>query len=1082
MLELKDVIKYVGKKAYAAAAKMPVSLIEEFEITQDPETNLLNIKSSVSAGIGDDYYDVVIVVSADGNYILSSECDCETFEETFEPCEHIALVLLQFLKRKDTFVFRNGTLLLKRQTDEAMLSLLRQVSAIPRPTSPSSRIYLKPNILAVDESNRAVAAEFQVQGTTGHAYVIKSLSDFSRQVRNHESMRYGKTLEFIHSVEIFDPSCRPLVQFLLSLADDKDMYSGEDKGAAYYSSYYSTSRRLARTLTFKGRYLDLFMKMIADIPFTVDIITGRQTVTSRFTLIDGTPEMEVKLMKEDEGLRIKGPRMTYGEGSEYLYFFDLEKKRVLRTPKNERLLPVLNYFSKAGNHSRYINNDDLPVFSKYLYPLIASSMSVNNKGFDPYEFLPPRPQFEFYLDLPSDDIITGEIFAVYGENRYNLMSASASITLRDPEEELYMREFFCSWFNSEDIENRRMLLRDDDDKTYSLLKDGISLMQDKGEVFISDKLKKLSVKAMSKVNIGISVVHDLLQLDLVTSALTSEQLAEVLSKYDRRKKFYKLKSGEFLTLGNTFDELENFAETLSLTPAQIALGTVDLPRYRAWSLEELEQSKELEFTESESYRKLVEQMKDTAEQDYVLPEGLAVELRTYQKEGFKWLSSLYRNGFSGLLSDEMGLGKTLQAIAFLGSLKDRKRCLIVCPASLVYNWSNEIERFLPSLPHRMITGTAPARKLLLEESKEGEILITSYDLLKRDLEEYSKYHYTCEIIDEAQYIKNSTTQASQAVKAVKSDFRIAMTGTPIENRLSELWSIFDYLMPGFFHNYHYFRDNFEAPIVKDDDHETEQRLTNMITPFVLRRLKKDVLKDLPDKLERVFYSPLEGEQKDLYSARVQTLKASIGRQTDKEFKENKIAILAELTRLRQLCCDPSLVYNSYGGNSAKREACTDLIRTAVESGHKVLLFSQFTTMLDELTKSLDIEGIPYHLLTGSTPKDKRNEMVESFADDDIPVFCISLKAGGTGLNLTAADIVIHYDPWWNTAVENQASDRAHRIGQKNTVTVYRLIMKDTIEERILKLQQEKSGLADRILSGEGISSSSLSREDLLELL
>jgi len=475
-------------------------------------------------------------------------------------------------------------------------------------------------------------------------------------------------------------------------------------------------------------------------------------------------------------------------------------------------------------------------------------------------------------------------------------------------------------------------------------------------------------------------------------------------------------------------------------------------------------------------------MKDFSMHDYPLPQDIKAELRPYQKAGFNWLCALRDNGFAGLLADEMGLGKTLQVIAFLGAWEKRSRSLVVCPASLVYNWSSEIQKFLPSLPSRIITGSASVRRELISSSSDNEVLITSYDLLKRDIDLYTDISFSCEIIDEAQYIKNAGTQASKAVKMINAKFKIALTGTPIENRLSELWSIFDYLLPGFFYGYQKFRANYELPIVRDEDKTAETQLRKMITPFVLRRLKKDVLQELPDKLEEVYYAQMEGEQKQLYDARVQRLKLMLTKQSDQEFKENKLIVLAELTRLRQICCDPRLIYSDYTKNSAKADMCVDMIKNAVEAGHKILLFSQFTSMLEILTDRLFKEGLSYHLLEGSTPKKQRADMVEAFQKDDVPIFCISLKAGGTGLNLTAADIVIHYDPWWNTAVENQASDRAHRIGQKNVVSVYRLIIKDTIEERILNLQQSKNDLADKILSGEGMSSAKLTREDLLSIL
>lgn len=442
---------------------------------------------------------------------------------------------------------------------------------------------------------------------------------------------------------------------------------------------------------------------------------------------------------------------------------------------------------------------------------------------------------------------------------------------------------------------------------------------------------------------------------------------------------------------------------------------------------------------------------------------------------------LYSNRFGGILADDMGLGKTLQVISFL--LVEHTGCsLIVCPASLVYNWKHELERFAPSLKADMVTGNVQQRKEVLDRWKEVDVLITSYDLLRRDITDYQELHFFCEVIDEAQYIKNHGTQAARAVKQVQTGFRLALTGTPIENRLSELWSIFDYLMPGYLYSYQRFRIELEQPIVQHKDEDAAKRLQRLIRPFVLRRLKKEVLQDLPDKLEENLYADMDGEQQELYDAHVRRMKLMLEEKSDEEIRTDKIEILAELTRLRQLCCDPALLYDNYKGGSAKTELVRGLIRNAVENGHKVLLFSQFTTMLERLYRILEEEKIASHMLTGATPKEKRIEMVESFAHDDVPVFCISLKAGGTGLNLTAADVVIHFDPWWNSAVQNQATDRAHRIGQKNVVNVYRILAKGTIEEKIVELQERKLQLSDRILGGESLQAQGLTREELLELL
>ncbi len=406
----------------------------------------------------------------------------------------------------------------------------------------------------------------------------------------------------------------------------------------------------------------------------------------------------------------------------------------------------------------------------------------------------------------------------------------------------------------------------------------------------------------------------------------------------------------------------------------------------------------------------------------------------------------------------------------------------MCPASLVFNWGEEIARFAPKLKTALISGNQEDRKRLIETAEKYDVLVTSYDLLKRDISNYEEINFQYEVIDEAQYIKNHTTEAAKAVKIIQAKHRYALTGTPIENRLSELWSIFDYLMPGFLYSYDAFKREFETPIVKNDDKEAMERLQKMVHPFILRRLKEDVLKDLPDKLEEVQYAKFEEEQQKLYDAQVLHMQQVLSEQDEADFQKNKLKILAEITKLRQICCDPSLCFENYKGNSAKKEACMELVNRAIEGGHKILLFSQFTTMLDLIEKEFQKQNISYYIINGATPKEKRLEMVKKFNTDTTNVFLISLKAGGTGLNLTGADVVIHYDPWWNLAVQNQATDRAHRIGQTKKVTVYKLLAKNSIEEKIQKVQESKKNLAEQILSGEMGQIGNMTREELMDLL
>lgn len=582
-------------------------------------------------------------------------------------------------------------------------------------------------------------------------------------------------------------------------------------------------------------------------------------------------------------------------------------------------------------------------------------------------------------------------------------------------------------------------------------------------------------------------------MSMASNQFNKEELAEIFSSYDRKKKYHRLKNGAFITFNKEqkqvmsalLDVMKNYADKKNP-------DTIKMPLFRALYLDELLAEKEsVELKKNREYRKLIGKMRSYENGDYEVPQSLEAVLREYQRDGFYWIKTLKENGFGGILADDMGLGKTLQILAFLlsekeqGKVGDELRTLIVAPASLVYNWKKEVERFTPQLSVCVMAGTAHERKELIKnQTSNVDVWITSYDLLKRDIELYQDIVFANEIIDEAQYIKNQTTHAAKSVRLVNSSFRMALTGTPMENRLSELWSIFDYLMPGFLYGYMRFRSEIETPIVSDKDEDAMTRLRAMIHPFILRRLKKDVLKELPEKQEEIVTVALSGEQKKLYQAHSQRLKMFLEDQNDEDFAQNKLQILAELTKLRQLCCGPELLLENYKGENAKLEACIELITQAIAGGHKILLFSQFTSMLDLIGEELKKAKIDYYRIDGSVKKEARMEMVEQFQNpqNQVSVFCISLKAGGTGLNLTAADIVIHYDPWWNKAAQNQATDRAHRIGQKHAINVYQLIAEETIEQKICELQQVKEDLAEEVLSGEGISSTQFNKNEIMNLL
>ncbi|MEE1031696.1 MAG: DEAD/DEAH box helicase, partial [Ruminococcus sp.] len=634
---------------------------------------------------------------------------------------------------------------------------------------------------------------------------------------------------------------------------------------------------------------------------------------------------------------------------------------------------------------------------------------------------------------------------------------------------------------------KEMVLQGEDD-IYCFLTEGIESMHTLGEVFISEKLKRIQVISKVKVQVGVSLSSNLLQLNISNDYFSKSELAEILSKYEKKKKYYRLKSGEFIRMDEEgMQALYDLKENFQLTDKEWNADTITVPGYRALYLDQRLKGEGVQVQKNKEFKQLIRNMKTIEDNDFEIPLELEAVLREYQKTGFLWMKTLCKNQFGGILADDMGLGKTLQTITFLLSEfqeagEEPRKAIIITPASLVYNWKNEFEKFAPQLNVHTVTGTLKERRALMDTLENQAILITSYQLLYRDEELYEKMSFDYQIIDEAQFIKNQGNQTTKAVKDIQARFRLALTGTPVENKLSELWSIFDYVMPGFLYKYQRFRKEIETPIVKNQNQEIMQRLQKMIQPFVLRRTKKEVLKELPDKIEKCMYAVLEGEQKSLYQAHAQRLQMQLSKQTDEEFQSSQIQILAELTRLRQLCCDPGTFYENYKGGSAKLDLCMQLVENAMESGHKILLFSQFTTMLDKIAQELDKRGIAHYMLTGRTKKLERVEMAEAFNQDDTPIFCISLKAGGTGLNLTGADMVIHFDPWWTAAVETQATDRAHRIGQKQVVTVYKLIASNTLEERIMELQNKKKELASQVLGGEGISRAKFSKEELLSLL
>lgn len=939
------------------------------------------------------------------------------------------------------------------------------------------RIELVPKFL---KTYSETTLQFSIGTVDGRKYIIKDIRAFQRAMSQSENVSYGKSLSFIHVRKAFEEKSRALVDFVCGL---------EDRDKPFYYDYrYSGYQPKLREITLTDEEVEEFINAMQGCSFRGDIFGQDEVMWQeteeklpRILTISGQGDGVYISVNLRGAIRGKRDSFYFQEGSIY---------RVSRS-ETEAVQDFLDCFQEFGEERPlFIAARDVPAFCREVLPSLEDFFTPNYISFDKKDYGIKEVSFQIYLDAPHEDYITCHLYAIYGEQRYDVFKDEKMDSERDTVRELQAGQQVKRYFKTYDAIKGVMEIESDEDMLYELLTRGIAEFQEIGQVFISDALKLIRVSSPPRPTVGVSLSGDLLELKMTAQDLSPDQLQEILSKYDRKKKFFRLRDGDFINMeGEAIGALLELKEGLGLSDGQIREGSIQLPKYRALYLDaETKEWNALAVEKNREFKSLIRNMKTVEDNDFELPESLGGVVREYQKKGFLWIKTLKHNGFGGILADDMGLGKTIQVIAFLLSemiengMDGKPLALIVCPASLVYNWNSEIQRFAPCLPVTMVVGSVQERKDILRDCKAGDILITSYDLLKRDVGEYRSLTFGAEIIDEAQYIKNYSTQAAKAVKEISAGFKLALTGTPIENRLSELWSIFDYLMPGYLYAYNHFRDSYETPIVQNQDETARKRLQKMIRPFVLRRLKKEVLTDLPDKLEENVYARLEGEQQELYDAHVKRLLLSLADTSEAEFRKGKIQILAELTKLRQLCCDPELLYEGYKGGSAKTLLCMDILRNAVSGGHKILLFSQFTTMLERICKELKKEKISYYVLTGATGKEERRRLVENFQTDSTSVFCISLKAGGTGLNLTAADIVIHYDPWWNLAVQNQATDRTHRIGQENVVSVYKLIAKDTIEEKIMRLQEKKRELADQLLDAEEMGTGTFSREELLELL
>lgn len=1040
-----------------------------------------------SSGIADCFH-CYLDLTSDCDEIIEGGCDCPASRKQHGMCKHCVALALSFKESPASFEGYSDRL--SPRTSRSVRAYLDRAPDIDAREAAAGSIHLHAQLINDFDlwSLRLKVSDDRV------SYVVSDIDGFARALRGHLYMKYGKRLGFVHSLDAFA--------------------QGASRGLAHLVGEMAPSSAPAkRELRLSEGDVVRVLDALGDAPFEYcdmslsrDLAASSPTAPSdssnhavEMSVVDADPELSIRIMRLASGgyeiMRDADVHVVLNAGAAYAFADGVAYRTSRDFGEAARFLRDVY---QSVDDELHISDDDIAEFCKKVLPGIEGALDIE----EPPELEALKPvaaSFSFYLDCERRGRGKAELITVDARVRYRDSECVVGefdkddVVFRDERAEAAVAHVVAELFGEEGC-----IPLSDEEAAGTLLYGGLSELQRIGEVFTTPAFDRLFNDRSLRVQIGLSVSGNLIDMDVHATDVSAEELAQILRSVQRKKRFHRLKSGAIASLEDAdVEALARLSVDFGIKPADIEAGRVEIPVYHAFFLDR-EYSDAVRNEEFEAY---IDRFDGDSLYDFEPPAHLAGILRPYQVDGYKWLRKLSAIGFGGILADEMGLGKSLQAIAYLSDMfaagEAQDAALVVSPASLVYNWAEEFAKFAPEMKVAIVDG--PRSERARKRAMDGvQVFIASYDAVRMDIDAIQDISYSVAVLDEAQYIKNQATKTSRAVRRIKACHRFALTGTPVENRLSEVWSIFDFLMPGFLGSYMQFKRRFEVDVLGGDE-DAARRLKSLIGPFVLRRLKEDVLADLPDKQESVVVVPLEGEQARLYLAQEQSLRESLleARRARKAARGSrlghdvasdgeagvKVDVLAELMRLRQVALDPSLAYDGFSGVAAKTGAIMELVEQSIVSGRKSLVFSQFTSYLDILKSVLDERSIRYYEITGATDKRQRVSMVNSFNSDDVPVFLVSLKAGGTGLNLIGASVVIHADPWWNAAAIDQATDRAHRIGQKSMVSVYKVIAKGTIEERILKLQESKRKLARSVIGETSLSSlASMTRADLESLL
>lgn len=1019
-------------------------------------------------------YNTKIEIDASKRSVFSTFCSCSDFEKnefkkTNYCCKHLVATYYAALpKLSEHYLFNDD------DYDEADTIKNRNILSMLLGDEKEKNDIKIDVYINKRDWNESISAEFKIGYSSkgsNHLYVIKDIYHFLAALHNNIPINYSKNFTFDIRSQRLSSKDKRLIDYIETLIEIDKKYNRFDRTGEklIFDKYFNIPKHLVREFFGVIRKHRVFLNEGFFLrPVETEILLEAPAVDFDLKIIKNS-----YVLKSPGGmpvsLSIKNDVFLYGSSiylPEYEYCYKIapylkvfNQAKVVTLPEKDEekilreLIPELNRLSQDVSISKAIKDK-----------IVISSSS-----------------FAFYFDKEGKDIIL-TLKVRYGAYEFNIFEDyNEKIIYRETKKEQQVISRLEA-LGFQPIDKKFYFLKDDD-YIFKFFKYEIGKLHEFGEVFYSERFKGLKSIGAKGIKGDIkSGKYDYFEFNFKLGDVPPTETINILKAFRDNLKYYKLKTGEYIDLEEL--ELKKFLKLLDVISAkEIDENYVAVSKSRGPYFHDYLEENEIRYIKGKTeLKEIKDKIKNVERLEFKIPDGLNGNLREYQKIGYNWLKTLDYLGFGGILGDEMGLGKTLQTITFILSNKGSKS-LIVAPTSLIYNWVSEFEKFAPTVRVVAVNGSKEDRGEVIKNIENYDVLITTYNLLKRDMDSYSALEFDYCILDEAQNIKNSSSQNSVASKEIKAKRKFALSGTPIENSLMELWSIFDFIMPGYLYDEKRFNVRYNKRLREEP--EVIEDLNKLIKPFILRRKKKDVIKELPDKIEKTLIVNLEDEQKKVYKTYADYAMDLIQKKVkEDEFKNSKIEILSYITKLRQLCLDPAVVMENYLGGSSKIEALMELLQKSIGEGHKILIFSQFTSVLKNIEKRIAAEGISYSYLDGSVTSEKRMAMVKNFNDGKNSVFLISLKAGGTGLNLTSADVVIHFDPWWNPAVEEQATDRAHRIGQKNVVEVIKVIAKGTIEEKILKLQEDKKKLISELMGDElskGQGFTSLSEEEILEL-